>query len=81
MNDMRYIYINEKYEKVAIDIKKDNLKYFISEFELMNPFEIKNTFKAYFLWDDKTTDFPTPTRFTTYGNGWGSGNGMGLIYL
>lgn len=71
--------VDEEMEKLTIEIKKEEFNNFLAEFELMNPFEIKNTFKAYFSWGNDDNEFPTSTKFRSAGRGWGSGNGMGLI--
>lgn len=48
MEDLRYILVGEDSYKIAIDIEKEDNTTFFAEFELMNPFEVKDTFRAYF---------------------------------
>lgn len=40
-NDTRYIYVDEDMEHFKIKVEKDLYNTFLTEFELINPFEVK----------------------------------------
>lgn len=79
MNDERFVYIEEEDtpQYMNINIEKGEYKTFIAEYELVNPFQVKSTFDAYFV--SRGSDKPGKDRYDSKGIGWGHGNGQGLI--